>query len=203
MYAQQPPPPRVHPSELRPGRGGYWAGGLAIVLGGITGIALFVHFLVQAVALPTFTAELESPGSLEFEYRTAGRPELLTLYSTSASASPEDCLLITPSGSYTGFGHPGYSHESTTWSLVGDTLLGERGDYTLTCEGDPGASYAIAVVPDDGAMAQGIVGALASFFLIPLGGLVLGLILIIGTAVRRNNHKRRLLAERAGYPYRH
>ncbi len=203
MYAQQPPPPpRVAASELRPGRFGYWAGGAVIVLGVVVGITAFVVLLLRAVALPPFAVEVPGSGEGAFSYTPGPETVNIALYSTSASGSTGDCGLITPSGEPVGFADTSFTHESTEWTLVGAASPGESGEYTLVCEGEPGASYAAAAVPADFGAVGDIVGALASFFLIPLSGLVLGLVLVISTAVRRANHKRRLTAERGGYPYR-
>lgn len=203
MYAHPPPrPPRVEPSELRPGRGGYWAGGLAIVLGAVAGIALFVFFLVRAVALPDLAVEVPGGGEGGFSHTPGTETANIALYSTSASGSSDDCGLLTPAGEPLGFSVPGFTQETPEWTLVGVASPAESGEYTLVCEGVPGATYAAAAVPADFGLTGDIAGALASFFLIPLAGLVLGLVLIITTAVRRSRHKNRLLAERGGHPYR-
>ena len=206
MYPQQPPqPPRVDSSELRPGRVGYWAGGLVIVLGVIAGIALFVFFIIRAVAPPDLAVEVPDGARGTFSYTPDAETPNIALYSTSAAGSFDDCGLLTPSGEPLGFSAPGVTQEGPELVLVGVVLSPpEPGEYTLVCEGVSGATYSAAAVPDDFGLAGGIVGALISFFLIPLAGFVLGLILIITTAVRRNKHKKRLLAERGGYghPYR-
>ncbi|WP_306367243.1 hypothetical protein [Nocardiopsis sp. CC223A] len=203
MYAQQPPtPPRVDPAELRPGRAGYWAGGLAIVLGGIAGIVLFVFFIARAVALPDLAVEVPGSGEGAFSHTPGTETAIVALYSTSALGSPDDCGLVAPAGEPVGFSDPGFTHETAEWTLVGAASPQESGEYTLVCEGARDASYAVAAVPADFGMAGDIAGALAAFFLIPLAGLALGLILIITTAVRRGKHRKRLIAERGGYPYR-
>lgn len=201
MYAQQPPP-RVSSSELRPGRFGYWAGGAVIVVAGIAGVAVFLFFVLRAVALPPFAAEVPNGGQGTFTHVLDADTAFIALYSDSPMGTEGDCELVTPGGEPFWFAGSDFTHETPEWTLVGTAHPAESGEYTMTCDGVPGATYAAASVPADFGLAGNVAGALASFFLIPLAGLVVGLVLIVSTAVRRNNHKRRLLAERAGHPYR-
>ncbi|CAL9464902.1 hypothetical protein SUDANB121_02728 [Nocardiopsis dassonvillei] len=201
MYPQQPPP-RVSPSELRPGRFGYWAGGTVILLGGIAGAVGFVLFLVRAVALPTFAAQVPGSGEDAFSHSPGEETAIIALYTDSPAGSYAECGLLTPGGEPVGFTDPEFSHTSSEWRLAGVASPQESGEYTLVCEGPPDTTYAAAAVPADLGVVGGVMGALASFFLIPLAGLVVGLVLVISTAVRRNGHRKRLLAERSGYRYR-
>ncbi|MDT0327121.1 hypothetical protein [Nocardiopsis lambiniae] len=201
MYARQPPP-RVSPSELRPGRFGYWAGGVVMVLGGVAGVVAFVVFLLQAVTLPDFAAQLPGDGEVVFSHTPGEEAADIALYSTSPANGPYECELFTPGGEPTAFTDPEFHQEDSEWTLVGVASPQEAGEYTLVCEDHPDHAYAVAPVPEDFGVIEDVVGALASLFLLPLAGLVVGLVLIVSTAVRRGLHKKRLLAERAGYPYR-
>ena len=85
--------------------------------------------------------------------------------------------------------------------MVGRIRGLEAGEYTLSCEGNEETTYSVTQqdILDD--LLFGFFGALGFAVLLPGLGVLIGATILIVTAVRRNSHKRRLLAERARYGY--
>ncbi|MGW5876221.1 hypothetical protein ACWFMI_06665 [Nocardiopsis terrae] len=193
-----PVPIRVDPRELRPGRFWYAVGALVLVGGFVTALVGFLVSVLSTVALPEFEARVSS--GQEAVFTVTETDTLLGLYSSGGDADP--CVLVRPDGTESGFGLPGYSHDvdtgSESWSLVGAQEAPETGEYTLSCPGASGtAEFAVADVGDGGAeFVRGVAGTLLWAFVPSFLGLLLGLPVLITTAVRRNRHRRRLLVER-------
>lgn len=197
-----PRPPEIDPAELRPRRLWYWAGSVLLVLGVAGGITGFVLGIFSAVRAPDFTAEFTDGEAVTFEAERPngdGRTWLVYTDSGLTSSDIEDHCRVEGPGGAVGDSAP-YSHEfsknGTGWSLAASLEVTEPGEYTISCTAGTDARYAVAYGDDGSDLVVGIVGALASFFLAPLLGLLIGGGILLATGVRRGRHKRRLQAER-------
>lgn len=193
--------PNIHidAREVRPGRGWFVVGALVIAGGIATAIVGFVFSLIATVSLPDFEAQVTSGQESSFTVADPGFQ--LGLYSSSGSGG-QACVLLLPDGSESGFDSPGYSHNvnigSESWSLVGTYELSEAGEYTLSCsDGSTTTDFAVTNNGEGGVeIMQGVGSSLLWALLPSFLGLVLGLTIIITTAVRRNRCRRRLIVER-------
>ncbi|MGW9556418.1 hypothetical protein ACWGSK_18120 [Nocardiopsis sp. NPDC055551] len=193
--------PNIHVDarEVRPGRGWFVIGALVIVGGIATAIVGFVLSLVSTVSIPDFEARVTS--GQEGSFTVADPGFQLGLYSSSGSGR-QACVLLLPDGGRADFDSPGYSHNVDTggesWSLVGTYELSEAGEYTLSCSDDSTTTeFAVTNNGDGGVEIVRGVGSTLLWALVPsFLGLVLGLTIIITTAVRRGRFQRRLIAER-------
>lgn len=201
MSTPYPPPrPHVDPSELRPRRRWYAVGTGVIVGLFATGVVGFLVMLFTTLGLPEFDAEVDGTDEAAFSLPAPeGDSHRLSLYVSPSGADPDACVLGTPEGE-TEFGPSGTSHEveagGASWELIGDTGNLEAGEYTLSCAGEEGTTYAVTQENVMGGFFTGILGALGFAFVPPLLGLLIGLPILIVTAVRRNSHKNRLLGAR-------
>lgn len=203
MSASYPPPrpgPHVDPSELRPRRRWYVIGAGVIVGLFATGVVGFLVMILTAVELPEFDAEVDGTDEVVFSLPAPeANGHRLSLYASPNGADPDACVLGTPEGEAE-FGRSGTTHEVTagaeSWELVGETGNLEAGEYTLSCEGEEGTTYAVTHENVMDGVFSGVLGALGFAFVPPLLGLLLGVPILIVTAVRRDSHKRRLLGER-------
>lgn len=207
QYPHPPPPPhrhaRVDAGELRPKRLWYGVGAGVIVLGVVVGVVAFLLMMIRTLGLPDFAAEVQGSGQAVF---TVGAEDpRFELYTSPADADASACSLLPPDGGELGFGPPGNSHDinvnGESWSLVGALTPGQAGEYTLVCEGDAQTVYAVAEGNSGAELFGGIASALTTFVGVPFAGVVVGLSILIVTGVRRQRHKTRLLAARAGYPH--
>lgn len=200
--------PNIHVDarEVRPGRGWFVIGALVIVGGIATAIVGFVLSLVSTVSIPEFEAQVTSGQESSFTVADPGFQ--LGLYSSSGSGG-QACVLLLPDGGESGFGSPGYSHNvnvgSQSWSLVGTYELSEAGEYTLSCaDNSTTTEFAVTNNGEGGVEIVQGVGSSLLWALVPsFLGLVLGLTIIITTAVRRSRFQRHLIAERQQRYYGH
>ncbi|WP_067604570.1 hypothetical protein [Nocardiopsis listeri] len=200
--------PNIHVDarEVRPGRGWFVIGALVIAGGIATAIVGFVLSLVSTVSIPEFEARVTSGQESSFTVADPGFQ--LGLYSSSGGGG-RACVLLLPDGGEAGFDNPGYSHNVDTgaesWSLVGTYELSEAGEYTLSCsDGSTTTEFAVTDNGDGGAEIVRGVGSTLLWALVPsFLGLVIGLTIIITTAVRRGRFQRRLIAERQQWYYGH
>lgn len=195
-----PPPPRIDPRELRPGR--HWfvvAGVIAFVLIAL-GIGGFAWGLVSsirnlAVDRPfqpneTVTVQMtpESPMGIYVALGAAGIPT--DAQCTVTSPSGQNVPITTPSGTFT------VTTGGRTWQEIHVVEATEAGAHRVTCQGETG-EYATGRHPDAAAFG-GLIGGIASLILLPLLGMVIGGTIAIVTGVKRSGHRKRLLAERYG-----
>lgn len=208
MSFAHPPPrpnpgPHVDPSELRPRRRWYVIGATVIFVLGASGVVGFLLMLFSVLGQPEFDAEVHGTGEAAFSLPAPEEGQYrLSLYVSPNGADPHACVLQTPEGE-TDFGHSGVSHEvetgGTSWEMVGRAENLGPGEYTLSCHGDEGTTYSVTQEDVLDGLLIGVFGALG-FAVVPPGiGLLIGVPILIVTAVRRNSHKRRLLGERVRY----
>lgn len=200
--------PNIHVDarEIKPGRAWFVIGVLVIVGGFATAIVGFVFSLVSTVGIADFEARVTSGQESAFTVEDPGFQ--LGLYSSSGG-NGQACVLTLPDGTESGFDRPGYSHNvdsgAESWSLVGTQEIGEAGEYTLSCsDASTTTEFAVTNNGDGGVEIVRGVGSTLLWALVPsVLGLVLGLTIIITTAVRRGRFQRRLIAERQRQYYGH
>ncbi|RNL85744.1 hypothetical protein [Halostreptopolyspora alba] len=193
-----PPPP--DPGQLRPKRLWFWMGGLVIVLGIVGGIAAFVLGLLGVTSSTTTQAEFGAGETATFRAeRVNTDSESWKLYADRDMHSSDverDCDVSGPDGQRVAIAGPGYDSETTvngqTWVLVAQLDVAETGEYTIECAEDTEAGFSVRYGPDFAGTFLGIAGSIAALVLVPLLGLVVGIIMIVVTAVRRGRHKQRL-----------
>ncbi|MGH3728663.1 MAG: hypothetical protein ACRDTU_07895 [Micromonosporaceae bacterium] len=209
-FPQSAPPPPVDPAALRPGRVWYWVAGVVVVLGVCigSGVAL-LGFNSIAGALPEMKQEFD-----------AGTPTTVELSSdrdwaiyvdhpsrTGEGTAPKpdvDCAAegsgVTVSRSDVNFE---FDDQNRHWQLVYDVSVDRDGSYQFTCESnDPelsGSTFAVGSGIDVGGLAGTVFGSLGALLGIPCLALLVGGVIALVTAVRRNSHKRRL-QETGGVP---
>ena len=204
-----PWPPHGHtyvdPKELRPRRRWYAIGVATLLALVVSGAIGFFTTLLPVLGQPEFDAEVHGAGEADFALAAPEKDlHQLSLYVSPSGGAPQACVLRTPEGERE-FSAPRATHEGHTnngsWEMVGRIKGLEAGEYTLSCEGDEETTYSVTQqdLLDD--LLFGFFGALGFAVLLPGLGVFVGATILIVTAVRRNSHKRRLLAERARYGY--
>jgi len=204
-----PWPPHGHtyvdPKELRPRRRWYAIGVATLLALVVSGAIGFFTTLLPVLGQPEFDAEVHGAGEADFALAATEKDlHQLSLYVSPSGGAPQACVLRTPEGERE-FSAPRATHEGHTnngsWEMVGRIKGLEAGEYTLSCEGDEETTYSVTQqdLLDD--LLFGFFGALGFAVLLPGLGVFVGATILIVTAVRRNSHKRRLLAERARYGY--
>ena len=200
------PPPGstyVDPKELRPRRRWYTIGVVSLIALVVSGAIGFFTTLLPVLGQPEFDAEVHGTGEADF---ALADPEeglhQLSLYVSPSGGVPQACVLRTPEGerefSSSNATHEGHTN-SASWEMVGRIRGLEAGEYTLSCEGNEETTYSVTQqdILDD--LLFAFFGALGFAIVLPGLGVLIGATILIVTAVRRNSHKRRLLAERARY----
>jgi hypothetical protein len=201
------------PNKIKPGKGWYWFGALAIVAGGVGAIALFIagvvstsrtvddfaRFVAPAEDIPlNFLRDGEYTIYCESESTVDGRP---------ISVDPRVCgtvdlALVGPEGGEVVIRSDNTSFSFSTSGRVGESIAKVRipssGTYLMSA--DSAEPVAIAVGRGQlGRLALFIGGGIAA----GLAGLAIGLTVIIVTAVKRGRRKRERRAATAvpaGYP---
>jgi hypothetical protein len=174
-----------------PGRGGYVIGGVIIGVGLLLGVGIFVLGLVSTISsLPAFTTQFDA-GSPAAVTLTGGREWAIYAASASsghpatvcqvASADGRSIALKAPSATFT------VQRDGQQWTDVQHFTIDSDGTYAVACEtADGGVSrYAIGPQPNFGGFFGGIVGSILALIGLPFLGLVIGVVLIVVTAVRR------------------
>ncbi|MFW5419594.1 hypothetical protein J0910_23540 [Nocardiopsis sp. CNT-189] len=200
----RPTPPRIDPSELRPGRARYWIGGAAIALGGIAGLVGLVIGVVIAARPPDFAGRAGPGESTSFEVGPEQAGSSWPLYADAPGADPASCSVVDPEGVDVPLAPSAVSHSVQNgeqyWESVAAFTPPDAGAYTLGCS-DEAATYAVTTGGGAAGTGPGVLGGLGAVLLLPVAGLAVGLFLIITARTGRSRHRRRLLAERGHPPY--
>ncbi|TQN28438.1 hypothetical protein FHX37_3783 [Haloactinospora alba] len=191
-------PPSSVPSEIRPRKLWFWIGGALIVLGVGGGITGFVLGMVNLAGATSTEAEFTPPETATFRAEQVNTDsDMWKLYADRDVPSSEvarSCELTGPDGRVD-IDDPGYNSESTvngdTWILVARLDVTQPGEYTMECAAETGADLSVGYGPDGSSTALTVVGSIGALLLAPLG-LLLGLVTLIVTGVRRSNHRGRL-----------
>ncbi|PSL00952.1 hypothetical protein CLV63_101431 [Murinocardiopsis flavida] len=193
--------PQPKPAELRPRRWWYWAGGLVILAGFVAGITGFAIGLVSALGMPELETRFHAGEEAVLQAGRANddtRTWLLYADRPMTSSEVDDSCTIDGPDPDAAFDMANFSQETTsgdqTWVLAAAIDISEPGTYTIACAADSGAEFGVGYGDNGVRFATGLAGGLASFFLLPALGLVIGVPILIVTAVRRRSHRRRLMS---------
>lgn len=192
------PPSSPLPSEIRPRKLWFWVGGALIVLGVGGGITGFVLGLVNLASATSTEAEFTPPKAATFRAEQVNTDsEMWKFYAdrdVPSSDIAQNCELTGPDGQVS-IDDPGYNSESTvngeTWVLVARLDITQPGEYTMECTTGTRADLSVGYGPDGSGTAVTVVSSIGALLLAPLG-LLLGIITLVVTGVRRSNHRRRL-----------
>ncbi|MGH3645759.1 MAG: hypothetical protein ACRDTM_01050 [Micromonosporaceae bacterium] len=212
-----PPPagPRVSAAELRPHQLWYVAAGVIAVLGLLVGVVTAGPKLTGAGETPTLWLRFGPGGS--------GGPALMQLtadrtwgvYVDSDADDPDAYATRCTAGAMAGAGEitlsrPAQSYEFTSrdarWHLIYEITVTREGNYGVECDPDGpnvtaeeyalGTSVDVKQAPLQRARALGVLAGTAC------PALLIGGVIALVVTLRRNSHRRRLLAQRtpAGPP---
>jgi hypothetical protein len=212
MFPGAAPPP-VDPRALRPRRAWYAVSVVIVVLGVLVGVGLFALGLVSAIrGLPKTTSEFESGPPLVL-HLSAGRKSAIYL---DSGASPPGAIDSQCSGRAEGDGSidvqpTSYNFDFSSgrrhWRLLYTVEVSQDGRYELDCRPtDPTvetAHYAVGEDPKIGGFMAKLFGGIGALLGVPCLALVVGGVLALVVALRRNGQKKRLQATAyppPGYP---
>lgn len=208
----QSPTPPIDPSELRPGKRGYWIAGIIAVIGIIIGVGGGVGLFVYGFSMiePDTKSMLSGTGSATGNVRLTADQEW-AVYSTASTSWDVRCTAT--SGSNTASvtdpdSAENFTSGGQTWYLVAQVKAPADGTYAFTCGPSPdavdndvnSAHYFIGEASSFGTIFGSVFGGFAVLFGVPLIAIVVAVIIAAVTGVKRGNHRKRLMAERYGPP---
>ncbi|MDQ0813800.1 hypothetical protein QFZ63_005514 [Streptomyces sp. B3I7] len=191
---QPPPAPRTPAKELRPGRHWYVTAAVLPVVLIALGAVIGVHAVRNAVDAvdtghrfadgETVTLRLDPAHEKTIWIRDRG------------PSSRQSCDINGPGDpALNGPGIDVFLTRREAWNPLFDIDVPRAGEYSLTCSSRGGPSqYALG---DAGGLVT-LGGRLLPALLLPVVGVVAGLVLALVTGLRRRGHRRRLLAARRG-----
>ncbi|MGH3094973.1 MAG: hypothetical protein ACRDMV_03105 [Streptosporangiales bacterium] len=188
-----PAPGSVDPRELRPRRLWYVIGPVIFVLCCLLAAGVFIWTLYGAFSGLT---EL-GPGKTTVQLTP---DEEKTFYSSKPrdlTAFPGVPCQVSGPGQYKPepvFGSETLTRDGTTWHAILHFHVTKAGGYDVTCGGQGSVRFAIGNKFSVG----GLVGGIFAIIAIPFVGFLIGGAIVLVTALRRNGHKKRLLAVAAG-----
>ncbi|MBC6461952.1 hypothetical protein [Actinomadura sp. HBU206391] len=195
-----PPPPRIDPRELRPGRHWFVVAGLLALVFIALGVGGFAWGLTSSIknleinrqfqANETVTVQMTPESSIGVYVTLSVSGDPLDGKCTVTSPSGQSVPVTTPSGTFT------VNTGDQSWQEIHVVQATEAGAHRLTCQSGIGP-YATGRHPDTEAFG-GLIGGVAALLVLPLVGVVTGAIIATVTGVKRGGHRRRLLAERYG-----
>lgn len=189
------PPPRIDPKDLKPSRTWYWISAIPAVVGTILAIVFLVQFIDQLDPdIDNFrsnrAAELEfAEGDRAIYIQTRENDVPIRVSGTDLRCSVtsvdtgEKLLLDKRGGSTLDVNTDSYARE---YSFEAP----RDGRYRVICEGEEGIEMAVGPDLTFGLFAP-LIWAIAAFVL----GLIAAATIAIVTAIRRSNHKQRLMRE--------
>lgn len=194
------PPPSVHPSELRPGRGGYvFAVVFAVVLTAL-GVGGFAFGVFSAVKSIDVGQRFNAGETVTAQLQPSPRGAIYARVVTSGYQPQAQCTVTGPAGGKVTLAPPGGRFSTTsggfTWSEIFVIEATESGTHHVVCESSETTAFTVGKHADVGKLFGGIFGGLASLMILPFAGIVTGVIIAVVVGVKRGNHRRRLLAER-------
>ncbi|MQA85954.1 MAG: hypothetical protein GEV03_15335 [Streptosporangiales bacterium] len=199
-------PIRVDPAELRPRRRWYVvAGAIAGVLV-LAGVGGFAYGLATAVTEGDLGKRFRAGETVTV--RLAPEPQPAIYVAESEGPAPDaECAVTSTSGGNARVSRPDYAFEVTrdgvSWDLRYVIDVTAAGNYQVVCRpsaGDVAATYRIGEAPRMARFFGGLFGGLASLFVLPAIGVLAGGVMVAVVAIRRNDHRRRLQADRSGGP---
>ncbi|MFC8535437.1 hypothetical protein ACFUJY_15965 [Streptomyces sp. NPDC057249] len=184
-------PPQIPANELRPGR--FWyavAAATALVLV-VLGVLLGVHRFNDMVD----AVDAEHPFVNDDTVSLRLGPESeRTIWIRDRGPSDDQHCSITGPGELR-LESPGidvFLTRDETWNPLYDIDVSQPGDYEITCSSEGPSWYAFG---ESGGIVTFLGGSILAVVL-PVAGVGLGAVIVIVTAVRRRDHRKRLLAER-------
>lgn len=211
---QQSPTPAIDPAELRPRKRGYWIAGIIAAVGILIGVAGGAGLFVFAAssATPGTRIPLGGTGTATGSARLTSDRQW-AVYSTSDASWDVRCTATSGTAKATvtdPSDDTDFSYHGRTWYKVAQVSIPADGTYAFTCtpsryataaEGLATAQYFVGDAASARTFITGIFGGFAVLFGVPFIAILVAVIIAVVTAVRRGNHKKRLIAERYGPPY--
>ncbi|MGH3715230.1 MAG: hypothetical protein ACRDT4_17460 [Micromonosporaceae bacterium] len=208
-YPQSAPPPPVNPSEIRPGRAGYWVAGVIAVLGVCAGIGIAAFgFSSIAGDLPKMKAEFQGETTVKLESGKdwavyVDNPALEGRAGNSAApvrAPQVECTGTSADGGNITFSDPGgafhFASGDRNWQLLYAVSVDKTGSYTVTCASSdpdlPDPTYAVGTAVNVGGFVGKLFGSLGALCGIPCLALLVAGVIALVVAMRRSSAKKRL-----------
>jgi len=208
----QSPTPAIDPSELRPGKRGYWIAGIIAGLGILIGVAGGFGLIAYGASMaePDTKIMLSGTGSATGSVRLTA-DQKWAVFSTTDSSWDIQCTArsgstaasVTDPDSEANFTSGG-----TTWYQVAQVTAPADGTYAFTCGPAPdaigndagSARYFVGEASTLGQLFGTLFAAFGVLFGVPFIAIVAAVIIGVVTGVKRGNHRKRLMAERYGPP---
>lgn len=198
------PPPAIHPSELRPGRGWYGFAVVFAIVMIVLGVGVFAWGLVTAVQSSDLGARFlpgqpvvvsMAPAPRRAIYVQLDDPKGLTPQADCQIHGPGAASLSLPAGTFT------TTRGGASWREMYAVNVTQAGNYQVVCSSGQAQAFAIGRHVSLSTFFGGLLGGLAALFVLPGIGVLVAVITTVVVAVKRGNDRRRLIAER--YPPRY
>jgi hypothetical protein len=194
------PPPSIHSSELRPGRGWYFFAALLAIILIAVGVGGFGYGVFSAVSSIDVGQRFNAGETVTAQLKPDPRGAIFARVVTHGYAPQADCTVTGPSGQKVTLFEPSGTFSTTsagaTWREIFVIEATESGTHRIVCQSADTNAFSVGKDADVGKLFGGIFGGIASLFILPFAGIVLGVIISVVVGVKRGNHRRRLLAER-------
>jgi hypothetical protein len=198
------PPPRIDPRDLKPGRGWFVVAGVIALVFILVGIGGFAWGLVTALGEVKLGKRFGAGEAVTVRMLPNPATGIFARQEPTGGRTDADCTVTSASGQTVPLSAPNATFTSTingvTWQEIYVVDVTAAGDYRVTCASAETPEFATGKDPELGTFFGGLAGGLGALFVLPFIGMVIAAIIAIVTGVRRGNHRRRLLAERYGYP---
>lgn len=185
--------PHIPANELRPGR--YWyavAAATAIVLIAL-GVVIGVYRFNDVIDAVDTNHQFADGDTVSLQL--GPESERTIWIKERGPSAAQDCSITGPGDPHLrGPGIDVFLTRDETWNPLYDIDVSRTGNYEITCASVGPSQYAFG---KPGGIVAFLGGAVLAIVL-PLLGVGLGVVIVIVTAVRRSDHRKRLLAERGG-----
>lgn len=193
------PPPAIHPSELRPGRGWYGCAVVFALLMIVLGVGAFAWGIVNAVRASELGVRFQSgqtvqvplaPAPQRAIYVRVAGPQALTPEAACRVIGPGAPSLSDPTGVFT------TTQNGASWRELNVVNVTEAGTYSVACSANQPLTFAIGRHVSLRTFFGGLLGGVAALFVLPGVGVLVAVIIAVVVAVRRGNHRRFLISQR-------
>jgi hypothetical protein len=174
----------------------------------LLGIGGFAWGLVNAIRDIRIDERFGSGEAVTVRMVPQTRTGIYAREAVSGATPDAECAVTSPSGRNIPVTTPGGRFTMTvngvTWYEIYVINTTEAGDHQVRCVSNGTsalgtAAFATGKHPDAGFFG-GLVGGIASLFVLPLIGLITAGVIATVTGVKRGDHRKRLIAERYGRP---